>query len=77
MLDNGKKANGWRADIKQVERLMDGDKADMVFTDPPYGVAIGDKNKLLDTIQKARWRLILGIVMLPFQDTVITPETMK
>jgi len=27
-----------------VTRLMDGEKADMVFTDPPYGVAIGDKN---------------------------------
>lgn len=27
--------------------LMDGKKADMVFTDPPYGVAIGDKNDIL------------------------------
>lgn len=27
-----------------VTRLMGGGKADMVFTDPPYGVAIGDKN---------------------------------
>ena len=26
----------------------DGQLADMVFTDPPYGVAIGDKNKTLD-----------------------------
>ena len=25
----------------------------MVFTDPPYGVAIGDKNKQLDEVQKA------------------------
>lgn len=25
----------------------------MVFTDPPYGVAIGDKNKVLDSVQKA------------------------
>ena len=22
----------------------------MVFTDPPYGVAIGDKNKMLDEV---------------------------
>ena len=29
---------GDSTDIKQVERLMDGKKADMVFTDPPYGV---------------------------------------
>lgn len=33
--------------------LMDGKKADMVFTDPPYGVAIGDKNAMLNTVQKA------------------------
>ena len=25
----------------------------MVFTDPPYGVSIGDKNKMLNTFQKA------------------------
>ena len=29
-------------------RLMAGEKADLVFTDPPYGVAIGDKNKMLN-----------------------------
>jgi len=44
---------GDSTDEKQVDRLMDGKKADMVFTDPPYGVSIGDKNKLLDSIQKA------------------------
>ena len=32
---------------------MDGELADMVFTDPPYGVAIGDKNKALNSVQKA------------------------
>ena len=25
--------------------------ADMVFTDPPYGVSIGDKNKTLQSVQ--------------------------
>ena len=30
-----------------VERLMDGKKADMVFTDPPYGVGNEKKSKLL------------------------------
>lgn len=28
--------------------LMGGSQGDMVFTDPPYGVAIGDKNKMLN-----------------------------
>ena len=39
--------------ITDVEKLMDGEKADMVFTDPPYGVSIGDKNKVLNSFQKA------------------------
>ena len=28
--------------LEDVERLMDGKKADMVFTDPPYGIAFED-----------------------------------
>jgi DNA modification methylase len=32
-------------DSDQVARLMDGKKADMVFTDPPYGVAYTGKTK--------------------------------
>lgn len=36
-----------------VSQLMDGAKADMVFTDPPYNVAIGSKNAFLNTFQKA------------------------
>ena len=31
--------------IEDVEKLMDGKKADMVFTDPPYGVSIVSTNK--------------------------------
>ena len=31
--------------IEDVERLMDGQKADMVFTDPPYGVSYEGKTK--------------------------------
>lgn len=38
---------------EDVIKLMDGELADMVFTDPPYGVAIGDKNKALNSVQKA------------------------
>jgi DNA modification methylase len=36
--------------MEDVERLMNGGRAEMVWTDPPYGVAIGDKNKWLNTV---------------------------
>ena len=39
---------GDSTDSGNVAILMDGQKADMVFTDPPYNVAIGDKNKALN-----------------------------
>ena len=34
-----------------ADKLLEGEKADMVFTDPPYGVAIGDKNATLNSVQ--------------------------
>lgn len=40
-------------DSELMAELMAGEKADMVFTDPPYGVAIGDKNKALNEIQRS------------------------
>lgn len=36
-----------------MKALMDGEKGNLCFTDPPYGVSIGDKNKMLNTFQKA------------------------
>lgn len=36
-----------------VALLMDGKKADMVFTDPPYGVSYNKKNEWLNSIGKA------------------------
>lgn len=36
-----------------IATLRDGELADMVFTDPPYGVSIGDKNAALNSAQKA------------------------
>lgn len=33
-----------------VERVMDVERAEMVTTDPPYGVSVGDKNKFLNSI---------------------------
>lgn len=38
---------------EDVARLMDGEKAQLVITDPPYNVAIGSKNKALNEIQKS------------------------
>ncbi len=37
---------------EDVEKLMNGNKADMVFTDPPYGVSYADKNAFLNTIDR-------------------------
>ena len=46
-------------DAASVERLMGGDKADAMWTAPPYGVSYGDKNKYLnkyaDKGSKAQW----------------------
>ena len=46
--------------IEDVEKLMDGKKADMVFTDPPYGVdyegGTKDKLKLQNDLDNHVWR---------------------
>ena len=44
---------GDSSDNKMVEKLMSGKKATVIFTDPPYGVAIGKKNAMLNTFDKA------------------------
>lgn len=38
-------------DESVVDMVMGGEMADLVFTDPPYGVAIGEKNKFLNSFQ--------------------------
>lgn len=35
---------------EDVEKLMNGEKADMVFTDPPYGVSYTEKNEYLNSL---------------------------
>ena len=43
---------GDAASLPDVQLCVGGGQlADMVFTDPPYGIAIGDKNKLLDEVR--------------------------
>ena len=51
LLGGGVLLCGDSSDPEAWRRLMNGDKADMVFTDPPYGVAIGDKNAALNSVQ--------------------------
>ena len=46
-LGNHRLMCGDSTDAASVALLMDGEKADMCFADPPYGVSIGTKNKLL------------------------------
>jgi DNA modification methylase len=36
-----------------VERVMGGERIELVWTDPPYGVAVGDENKFLNTIARS------------------------
>jgi DNA modification methylase len=40
------------SDERSIKRLMEDKKADMVFTDPPYGVDYSEKNEWLNTIGK-------------------------
>jgi len=40
-------------DAAVVERVMGGDLAELVVTDPPYGVSYADKNKFLNAISPA------------------------
>ena len=47
-LGNHRLICGDSTDAAAVSLLMDGCKADLLITDPPYGVAIGDKNKMLN-----------------------------
>ena len=42
---------GDSTDSDQVAKLMGGALFDMVFTDPPYGVSIGAKNRFLNSFQ--------------------------
>lgn len=43
-------AVGSTADEAAMTRLMNGALANMVFTDPPYGVAVGSKNQMLNDV---------------------------
>lgn len=52
ILGNHRLMCGDSTKIEDVEKLMDGQKADMVFTDPPYGVDYASKNEFLNNQDK-------------------------
>lgn len=58
---------GDSTDTSVLERLMDGKKADMVFTDPPYNIASDSKNfaadcsKSMEKLSKAEWDMDFDI----------------
>lgn len=53
--------------IKLVRMALGNNAPTLVFTDPPYGVGIGGKNRLLNSVQKA------GRCLSDIEDDTITP----
>lgn len=62
---------GDATDPANVEAVMAGEKAHLVFTDPPYGVAIGAKNRMLNDVQRGG-RKLNDIV-----DDALAPDDLK
>ena len=51
-LGNHRLICGDSSDYEVHKKLMQEEKADLLFTDPPYGVAIGSKNKMLHEFKR-------------------------
>ena len=62
---------GDSTDADTVKKLMDGSLADMIFTDPPYGVSYTDKNEFLNQIGKP-----IGVPN-PIENDSKSPEEMN
>lgn len=50
ILGNHRLLCGDSTNVQHVERLMNGEKADLWLTDPPYGVSYADKNEFLNAL---------------------------
>ena len=57
--------------IEQLKELLGGAAPSLVFTDPPYGVAIGKKNRFLNSIQKS------GRNLRDIESDDLDPESLK
>lgn len=62
---------GSSEEMAVFEALMRGEKADMMFTDPPYGVSYADKNEMLNAIDKG------NRVQREIQNDHMTPQQME
>lgn len=62
---------GDSADRSSVMQVMDGARATCVFTDPPYGVSIAAKNRLLDEFQTS------GRQKVDIVDDDLSPDDLK
>jgi DNA modification methylase len=62
---------GDSANPDDVKRVMGQDKACLVFTDPPYGVSIGKKNQMLNSVQPS------GRVPADIVDDNLKPDELK
>lgn len=61
---------GDSTDSGSVALLMDGEKADMCFTDPPYGVSYAEKNKYLNAISRG------NSIQIPIENDHASPSEM-
>lgn len=64
-------ACGNSADENLVSKLLNKEKPTCLFTDPPYGVSIGDKNKLLNSINQGK------SIEKNIENDCLSPEALK
>ena len=62
---------GDSTDPRCLKKVMNGKLATLLFTDPPYGVSIGAKNRLLNSVQKA------GRCLVDIKDDSIAPKDLR